>query len=239
MEPLYTPQEMADITELFNRPEALIFRLKSGECDKIAIMESQKLAYWLIGQRNLSQIIKTLVEQDKENRTDARTLSEEEIAKLSSAQKMLIKVQGKLQFFKNLSDYEMIRLTEDVIFLKLSKGEVIFEQSSRGNEIYFILGGAVVISVSDSCCKSQIVKRTPLAKLRQGQFFGEMSPFTLEPRSARSTAIVDNTSLLSFSIKQQIEPNMYPAYQTLFQNFVQSIADKLRSMNQAFSKRSV
>ena len=70
------------------------------------------------------------------------------------------------------------------------KLEVIFEESSQGNEMYVISSGKVKISTEKSG------EELELAVLGSGEFFGEMSLVNSEPRMAKATSVEDNTTLV-------------------------------------------
>ena len=70
------------------------------------------------------------------------------------------------------------------------KSEVIFEEDSRGDEMFVISSGKVRIS-SDKSGKDR-----ELAILGPGDFFGEMSLVDSDPRSATATAAEKNTQLV-------------------------------------------
>ncbi|MBV8087329.1 MAG: diguanylate cyclase [Chloroflexi bacterium] len=72
-------------------------------------------------------------------------------------------------------------------------GDVIFRKEDPGYTLYLIVSGAV--KISDPSPKGGEVI---LAILRSGQFFGELSLFDDEPRSADATA-VEQTELLALS----------------------------------------
>jgi len=99
-------------------------------------------------------------------------------------------------------------------------GEVIFEEDSIGDEMYIIQSGMVEISQRIDG------RKTTIAVLGKGDFFGEMAMFTGEPRSATAAA-VGKTILMSFSMEeilQRIQTNVQFAI-TLFQTLV----NRLRS----------
>ncbi|MCK5681841.1 cyclic nucleotide-binding domain-containing protein [bacterium] len=70
------------------------------------------------------------------------------------------------------------------------KSELIFEESSQGNEMYVVSSGKVKISTNKSG------KEFELATLGEGEFFGEMSLVDSEPRVAKATSAEDNTTLI-------------------------------------------
>ena len=64
-------------------------------------------------------------------------------------------------------------------------GDIIFEENSVGREMYIVLTGKVkVIKEKDGV-------ETTLATLEEGDFFGEMSLFDNNPRSATVKALGD------------------------------------------------
>ncbi len=73
-------------------------------------------------------------------------------------------------------------------------GSVIFKENSIGKEMYIIISGKVKI------IKKKGTVETILAILEEGEFFGEMSLFDNNPRSATVKAI-GNTRLLEINQK--------------------------------------
>jgi CRP-like cAMP-binding protein len=72
------------------------------------------------------------------------------------------------------------------------RGEVIFEESVPGDEMYIIQSAAVEIS------RNHGNRRVTLNLLEKGEFFGEMALVDSQPRSATATA-VGRTRLLPVS----------------------------------------
>jgi CRP-like cAMP-binding protein len=73
-------------------------------------------------------------------------------------------------------------------------GSIIFEENSIGKEMYIIISGKVKI------IKEKGTVETILATLEEGEFFGEMSLFDNNPRSATVKAI-GNVKLLEINQK--------------------------------------
>lgn len=73
-------------------------------------------------------------------------------------------------------------------------GSIIFEENSVGKEMYIIISGKVKI------IKEKDTVETILATLEEGEFFGEMSLFDNNPRSATVKAI-GNVKLLEINQK--------------------------------------
>jgi CRP-like cAMP-binding protein len=71
-------------------------------------------------------------------------------------------------------------------------GDVIFEEGSRGKEMYVIYKGKVQISRKDPAGEEAV-----LAVLESGEMFGEMALMDQEPRSATAAAACDDTVLVA------------------------------------------
>jgi len=69
---------------------------------------------------------------------------------------------------------------------RLRKGEVLFREGDSGSELFLIRSGSIVISKHVTGRVDQV-----LARLEPGDFFGEMSLFDGEPRSASVQAETD------------------------------------------------
>jgi len=77
-------------------------------------------------------------------------------------------------------------------FIKVyNKSDVIFEQNSRGNEMYIVCSGRVKLYA-----EPEGGRRTVLAVLKPGEHFGEMALIDGSPRSATAVAMQDNTRLV-------------------------------------------
>ncbi len=72
------------------------------------------------------------------------------------------------------------------------KDEVIFEEGSRGREMYVVHTGEVRVSRKDSAGKEAV-----LGVLLPGEIFGEMALLDQKPRSATAVATKDDTRLVA------------------------------------------
>ncbi len=82
--------------------------------------------------------------------------------------------------------------------VKYRNGEVVFEESSGGKEVYFILDGKVEVS------RRIAGRKRIISILDKDDFFGEMSAVTGHVRSMTITAIGD-LSLYKLSLKEMLE----------------------------------
>jgi CRP/FNR family transcriptional regulator len=88
---------------------------------------------------------------------------------------------------------------------RLRKGEVLFREGDRGEEMFFIRSGAILVSKKVSGRVEQI-----LSRLESGAFVGEMSVFGDEAKRTATIQTDVETSLLALdreSLNQFIEAN--------------------------------
>lgn len=70
--------------------------------------------------------------------------------------------------------------------------DVILREDDTSQDVYFILAGEVRVSTSLGEHGSKLEKLDPgLARLTEGDFFGELAIFDGEPRSAEVSALTD------------------------------------------------
>jgi CRP/FNR family transcriptional regulator, cyclic AMP receptor protein len=96
----------------------------------------------------------------------------------------LILLRG-VSIFRELRDDFLIRLSAVMDERAFASKGVIFKQGDEGQSLFIVATGAVRIHIGNQ----------ELAQLRRGDFFGEMSLFDTEPRSASVTAIEPCTCL--------------------------------------------
>ncbi|MCK5008622.1 MAG: cyclic nucleotide-binding domain-containing protein, partial [Spirochaetales bacterium] len=94
-------------------------------------------------------------------------------------------MSGKTEFLKSvrifcdLTEEEIQGLLEVMHPRELQKEEILFQQDDPGGELFVVESGAMGIAVTLDDGKS-----LEIAKFAKGDFFGEMSIFSKEPRSA-------------------------------------------------------
>jgi diguanylate cyclase (GGDEF)-like protein len=84
-----------------------------------------------------------------------------------------------VRIFCDLTDVEIQTLLGLLHPRELSKGETLFQQGDAGGELFVVESGAMGIAVTLDDGKT-----LEIAEFKQGDFFGEMSIFEKEPRSA-------------------------------------------------------
>ena len=111
-------------------------------------------------------------------------------------------------------------------------GEVIFAESTVGNELYIILEGAVHIQVDPALSGSR-AETGPhtIATLRQGQSFGEVALVDQGPRSASARCAQQSTRLVVIPRdKLMLLCDTYPQLgYRLMRNLAADLALKIRN----------
>lgn len=96
----------------------------------------------------------------------------------------LMDVISKIPFFAPLQETESEELAEDATMHVFSAGEMIIREGDPGRSVYVILDGRVRVFTRD-----YDDNELELATLGVGQFFGEMSFISDEPRSSSVAAL--------------------------------------------------
>jgi CRP/FNR family transcriptional regulator, cyclic AMP receptor protein len=106
------------------------------------------------------------------------------------------------------------------------KGDIICEQNSRGEEMYFVKKGEVIVSIDRSC----------VASLGPGEIFGEMSLFYNIERSATVIALKDETivGILSRAELEALFQNCLPYSYDLIFRFFNILPGRLRNLNDKY-----
>lgn len=126
--------------------------------------------------------------------------------------------------FKDLAEPHLVALALRLRERALKKGEVLFREGDKGDEMFLIREGTVVVSKPVLGRVEQV-----LARMGRGEFFGEMSLFDQAPRSATIQAETD-TLLLYLdreSLRRFIEISPRAAAAFFFQ-MVQIFVARLR-----------
>jgi len=109
--------------------------------------------------------------------------ADHEITKNEIIKQDVIRELKNIELFKPLSYDQIEELASSSSKLLFSKGEILVRQGDSGDSLFIISDGEVAISISDGAGR-----KTHLADLQGGDYFGEMSLLTGEPRSASVTA---------------------------------------------------
>lgn len=88
--------------------------------------------------------------------------------------------------FEDLDRNDLASLADELLRRSFRAGEVIFRQGDPGNAMYIVESGEVRLHLSGN-----MPQPLSLRSLRAGEFFGELSMFDREPRSASAVALTD------------------------------------------------
>jgi CRP-like cAMP-binding protein len=124
-------------------------------------------------------------------------------------------------------------ICEDQVF---QKGEIIFQENSRQDELYLIINGSVEILVNPELVTAHLAtpqRLEPIATLRIGQCFGEITLVDEGLRSATARAAKNNTRLLRIARSRLILLcDSYPELgYRLMKNLAVELGQKIRSSN--------
>jgi len=100
-------------------------------------------------------------------------------------------ILSKIPLFSHFADNELTELTKKIHRRRFEKNQIIFHKKDPGSSLYIITSGKVKIVLPSAEGENVLV-----ALLSTGDFFGELSLFDGEPRSATAVA-VEPTEILT------------------------------------------
>jgi len=95
---------------------------------------------------------------------------------------------SKLSLFSDMDEKEFSIISEVLRILRLKKGETIFMEGDSGNDMFMHFSGTLCAYVTQSDGTQRL-----LFNVTPGEFFGEMSIITHEPRSVTISSAEDST----------------------------------------------
>jgi CRP/FNR family transcriptional regulator len=130
-----------------------------------------------------------------------------------------------VRLFKELDEPELLALASRLQQRTLRKGQVLFREGDRGEEMFVVRSGSVVISKAVTGRVEQVLGRET-----SGSFFGEMTLFDQEPRSATVQAETDSVLLVldraNLGLLTELNPRAAAAF---FRALVQVFIERLRA----------
>ena len=139
---------------------------------------------------------------------------------------------SSVDVFRELSPSDLALLEKSAKEILFPTDTIIFQQGDVGDKMYLIAEGFVEIWKSEA----QEIKGSRLARLKQGEIFGEMALFDKESRSASAiTSLTNETKLLVWEEKDlnrliQSHPEIGVK---ILVNFLKKISYRLRIANDA------
>jgi small-conductance mechanosensitive channel/CRP-like cAMP-binding protein len=149
-----------------------------------------------------------------------------------------VSVMRSVEILQPLSDDELVTLASKVRRQHFGRGEVLVRQGDEGDSFFIITTGRVAISVKDDRGRSSIV-----AHLDSGDFFGEGSLLTGEPRSATVTVTQDAKVIIidkfSFSEILKQNPSIAESLSHILENRLKELAEKKAASEKKVEKEPV
>ncbi|MEE8436866.1 MAG: cyclic nucleotide-binding domain-containing protein [Candidatus Neomarinimicrobiota bacterium] len=133
----------------------------------------------------------------------------------------------QVPIFKDFSNREFKALEQLIHLRSYKPGEYIFKNNAPGEGMYIILSGQVEIVIGEKTKDKKV-----LAKLKKGDFFGELALLDAEPRSASGIAL-KHSELLGFfrpDLFSLLERNPTLGNRILL-NLASVIGERLRTTN--------
>jgi CRP/FNR family cyclic AMP-dependent transcriptional regulator len=135
---------------------------------------------------------------------------------------------SNIPLFESLTEMDLRTLAGRLEEKVVEPGEVIFNQGDDGSRLYLIAEGSVEISYGMASHK------VTLARLFNGQYFGELSLFDRAPRSATATAI-QRTHLMILDAHDLVDfVNRNPAAAL---RIISEMSERLRQTNELMSRQ--
>lgn len=131
---------------------------------------------------------------------------------------------SKVRLFAHVDLADREALAARLVERKLRKGQILFREGEPGAEMFLVREGTMLISKRVTGSVEQVLARSPVA-----DFFGEMSLFDREPRSATLQAETDVVLLVLDrpNLERLTEANPRAAA-AFFHALVQVFIDRLR-----------
>jgi CRP/FNR family cyclic AMP-dependent transcriptional regulator len=132
------------------------------------------------------------------------------------------------EIFQGLDGEEIKQIAAVCKREQLKSGAMIFEDKTKGCDLYIVLSGRVNILI-ESIAPHEFF---PLTSIKQGEILGEFALIDLEPRSA-SAVCLEDTQLLVINgcrIREMLEKNHHMGY-ILISNIARIICERIRRTN--------
>lgn len=113
---------------------------------------------------------------------------------------------------------------------RFKAGEVIFNQSDAGQQMYIVAEGDVNIYLP-----GEFSRRVSLKDLSRGEYFGELSMFDEKPRSASAMATTDSVLV---ELSREMLSDCFERHPRAAMTVVRTMAERLRETNSMLSARA-
>jgi K+-sensing histidine kinase KdpD len=145
---------------------------------------------------------------------------------MDTTQELLQRIRDNILFDGVDTEWFFPHITEGVFILHIRRGEIIFDENTRGGVLFLIVEGSVEISK-----RTKTRQELLLALLNPKDFFGELEMLDGKPRSARATALEDST-LITIS-KTTFELMLNHSHAVAL-NLLRTLSNRLRTLDTTF-----
>jgi CRP/FNR family cyclic AMP-dependent transcriptional regulator len=139
-----------------------------------------------------------------------------------------LRLLGALNLFESLAPEDLAELSTKLSEVRFAEGDVVFAQGEPGGRLFIIEEGAVDISHGAGSGALHLTTLGP------GQYFGELSLFDGEPRSA-TARVARNCLLLALSHQDFVE--FLSKHPQAGISIMGELAQRIRHTNVAFSSQ--
>jgi serine phosphatase RsbU (regulator of sigma subunit) len=139
---------------------------------------------------------------------------------------MSVNLLSRIPFFTTLPQEELDRLTSEMEVVNLEPGAILFGEGDAGEKLYVVVKGKLEIVKAPGTMDEMI-----LNTIHEGEYIGEMSLITGEPRTASVRAFREDVVLLSMSRGQFND--LLQRHPELASTMVSVLSERLNSTNVA------
>jgi small-conductance mechanosensitive channel/CRP-like cAMP-binding protein len=136
---------------------------------------------------------------------------------------------SRITLFERLAKAELKRVAEEMERIQLSPGETLFRRNEEGNSLFILIEGLLNVQID---LKGDGTEQT-VGQLSPGDFFGEMSLLTGEPRSATIQA---HTNVVVYEIYRPTVMRLIEERPEISESMSRAVAKRQMALEQARSQ---
>ena len=145
---------------------------------------------------------------------------------MDTTQESLKRIKDNILFAGVDTEWVFPNISEGVFILHIRKGEIVFDENTRGGVLFLIVEGCIEISK-----RTKTGQELLLAMLNPKDFFGELEMLDGKPRSARATALEDSTLV---TIAKSTFELMLSHSHAVALNLLRTLSTRLRTLDTTF-----
>jgi len=145
----------------------------------------------------------------------------------NEALEQLIRAKNKINFFKDLTDYQIQTLIKDIVFKKYNRNEIVFRQGeTKDPYIYYVLSGSIKVNLRDEYGLTKTV-----TTLQTAAIIGEMQIVLDQERTASCITNSETNILIGFTINEYQLGKHGNIYAVFYRNIAEVLARKIEDTN--------